>query len=98
MSIDPKFETIKITQFLKQIFEQQQIDKVVLGLSGGLDSATSLFLLTQILPSKNIFVYHLYYYSPLTKIINKITKTADIPKRNITISTIKPMVDEFSRH
>ncbi|PIR58385.1 MAG: NAD(+) synthetase, partial [Parcubacteria group bacterium CG10_big_fil_rev_8_21_14_0_10_35_15] len=38
LSINPKIETEKIVNFLKKTFEEQKINKVVLGLSGGIDS------------------------------------------------------------
>src|SRR3990167_4540115 len=59
--IDPKIEKEKIINFLKKTFKEQKNDKVVLGLSGGIDSATVLYLLREVLPAKNIFAVQMDY-------------------------------------
>ncbi len=59
--INPKQEVEKIKNFLKKTFEEQKINRVVLGLSGGIDSTTVLYLLKETLPLKNIFAVQMDY-------------------------------------
>jgi NAD+ synthase len=62
LKINIELENKKIVQFIKNTFSKQKIGNAVIGLSGGIDSATSLTLLAQSLPIRNIFVYHLPYF------------------------------------
>ncbi|MDP3988491.1 MAG: NAD(+) synthase [Candidatus Levybacteria bacterium] len=91
MKIDPKLETEKITKFIRDTLEKTKIQKVVLGLSGGIDSATSLYLLKKSIPVENIIVSHLYYYKPL----NLELLTKDLPKKNVHNISIKKVVDDL---
>lgn len=88
--IDPESEQKRIVRFIKKTFEEQKIDKVVIGVSGGIDSATSLFLLKQVLPKEHIIAVHLPYFDNFSEEIEKIEQTVDITVQNIPI---KPIVD-----
>ena len=67
LTINSKKETAKIISFIKKTFRQQRIDKVVIGLSGGIDSALAFTLLTKALKSKQIIALYLPYSLPLFK-------------------------------
>lgn len=85
-SINPKQETEKIVNFLKKTFKEQKIDKVVLGLSGGIDSTVALYLLKKTLPLKNIYVVQMDYYL-------KQKVSLPIKNANLIFSPIKKIVD-----
>ena len=95
MEITPSAETGKITSFIKTVLEAQGFKKVVIGLSGGVDSATSFYLLKRTVPPQNIFVAHLYYFDSQIKEIEPILQDAKIPKENIYNISIAPMVSTF---
>jgi len=96
LKINAKQEVQRITSFLKQVFKKQNINKAVIGLSGGIDSTTSLLLLTQMLDAKNIFVYHMPYFSRSTKMIDEIVKTTNIPESNYYLIPIKKAFDKLN--
>lgn len=92
--INPKAEKQKIVSFLKKTFKEQKIDHAVIGLSGGIDSTTSFFLLKEVLPPKHIHVAHMYYFKPVFADIEKQVRLAGIPAENIHLLSIKKAVDE----
>ena len=93
MNIDPKREEQNIVSFLKKTFQEHGFEKAVIGVSGGIDSATSLFLLSQALPKKNIIPVHLYYFEPNSSEIEMLIKTAKIPLEDVQMISIKKAVD-----
>jgi len=60
-SINPKQETEKIVNFLKSVQKKTGINKVVIGLSGGIDSTTIHFLLKKAYKPENIIGVSLAY-------------------------------------
>lgn len=62
LQINPGSEEKRIVDFLQDVFEKQKITKAVIGVSGGIDSATSLTLLSKAIPKKNIVAIHLPYF------------------------------------
>lgn len=95
LSIDCEGEKKRIVDFLRKTFQEQRIENAILGLSGGIDSATSLYLLRQILKPENIFVAHFYYSKPISSLIKPILKESGIPEKNIQVISIKSCVDEI---
>lgn len=86
--IDPKRETRKITTFLKQKLQK----KAVIGLSGGIDSTTVLFLLLKAILPRNIIALHLPYFEKDEQVEQIVAKTT-LPKENFHIISIQEIVD-----
>ncbi|MCX8094953.1 MAG: NAD(+) synthase [Caldisericia bacterium] len=55
LNFDPKFEISRISNFINSFLNKLNKNKVVIGLSGGIDSAIVLKLLTLSIPKENIF-------------------------------------------
>ncbi len=71
--INPKTETEKIINFLKSIYRKTGIDKVVIGLSGGIDSTTVHYLLKKAYKPENIIGVSLPY-TFIKKIVDQFEK------------------------
>lgn len=56
LNFDPQFELTRIKNFINSFLKKYNKDKVILGLSGGIDSAIVLKILTLSLPKEKIFV------------------------------------------
>lgn len=95
--IDAEKETKGITDFMLKTFHEQGIKNAVIGISGGVDSATSFYLLRKVIEPENIYVAHLYYSEAITSLIEPILKDSGIPEKNIRILSIKSCVDEVVR-
>ena len=90
-----KEEIRRITLFLKETFAKQNIKNAVIGLSGGIDSAVSLALLSKALPLENIFVYHLPYFDKIDQDAEKLLEKINLPKSQFKMISIKTMVDNL---
>ncbi len=85
LSINPQKETKKIILFLEETFRKQEINKAVLGLSGGIDSTVCYYLLKKTLPEKNIIAVHLPYFNTSGML------------QNVTAIPIKTVVNEIQK-
>ncbi len=86
--IDPKLEKEKIINFLKKTLKEQKIDKIVLGLSGGIDSTAVFYILKEFLDAKNIYVVQMDY-NPRKKF------KIDLKEVNVVDVSIKKIVDQL---
>lgn len=91
-SIDPKQETEKITKFIREVLKGQGFEKVVIAISGGIDSTTSLYLLTKAIEPKNIIAVYLPYFNSSNDIEN-ILENSNISQENRITISIKNSVD-----
>lgn len=94
MRIDPKKEAERIVLFLKNTFTKQKIQNAVIGVSGGIDSATSLLLLKKAIPEKNIFPVYLPHFTQQITTKHFVQKTG-IPINNFYEMSIKDTVNAF---
>lgn len=92
MKLDLQKETKKISDFIKNVLKKTKKSKVVIGISGGIDSTTAFYLLKKAIPLENIIAVHLSYFEE-DKDLEIIFK--DFPKKNIYISNIKKTVDQI---
>ncbi|OGK35768.1 NAD(+) synthase [Candidatus Roizmanbacteria bacterium RIFCSPLOWO2_01_FULL_38_12] len=93
LKIEPAFEEKRITTFIEETLEKTGFHHVVLAVSGGVDSATSLNLLSKVLSTKNIYVVHLYYFDSSVELFKAAIAKIDIPQENILLSPITALVD-----
>lgn len=97
LSINPEIEAKRIVSFLKKVRTKTQVENVVIGMSGGIDSTTVFFLLREVYPKVNIYPAILNFYPKDNNPIKKIISEAGIPKTNILDISIKPMVSEIEK-
>lgn len=94
--INSEIETERIVQFIQETFEKTNKKKVVLGWSGGIDSTTTLYLLSKSIRPCNIFVYHLPYLKSYWEELSEVVNNLQIPKQNMRKINIKKSVDEIA--
>lgn len=63
LTINPKTEVAKITNFIRRVLKEQKHERVILAVSGGIDSTSCLYLLQKAIPTKNITALHLPYFA-----------------------------------
>jgi len=93
LQIDPEFEKKRITTFIAETLKKTGFHRVALAVSGGIDSATSLNLLSKTISPKNIFVTHLYYFDSSIKLFKTAIAGLGIPQKNILLSPITALID-----
>lgn len=92
MQINPQEEVNKIIAFLKLTFKEQNIEGAVIGVSGGIDSATSLALALRVLKPEQISAIHLPYFDEIDPDIIELEKKFGI---KVKIISIKKMADKI---
>lgn len=97
MNILPAFDSQKeeknITTFIQSIIQKTKINKFVIGISGGIDSAVSFILLSKVVPPEQIYAVHLYYQPKVLPLFREVTTTVSLPPENIIERSIKNEVD-----
>ncbi len=93
MEINTKKETKKIIRFIQSILKKQMFQNTIIGISGGIDSATSLHLLARAIPVKYIFAAHLYVTEDTIADAKLLCEKIKIPKENFYLISIKEQVE-----
>jgi NAD+ synthase len=82
---------------IKEYFRKSGFKKGIIGLSGGLDSAFSAFLVSKALGAKNLIIVRMPYFKITDKkdlkIVEKLARNLKIPKKNILTVPINKPVD-----
>lgn len=98
LSINPQKTVEDITSFIKQTVKKAGFSRVVIGLSGGIDSSVSLSLAVRALGISNIYI-GLFPYGDLDKEgmedAKLMIKKLNIPESNIYLIDIKEMADSI---
>ncbi len=94
LKINPEKEKNRIVDFLKDTFAKQGRTKAIIGLSGGIDSTLSFFLLKEFLPPEDIIIVHMYDIKPVFSEIEKVVEKYNVPKENIHLLSIKSVIEE----
>jgi len=95
--LNPQKETNRIVRFIRSTLKKQGFKKVVIAISGGVDSSTCLFLLTKAIKPQNITVLKLPYADQNMSLADMVIKAVDIPKSNVFEANIKLAVDTIIR-
>ena len=96
--LDCQKEIIAVTQWLKRTVHQQDFEKVVIALSGGVDSAVACSLAVKALGKEQVFVLLLPYgslHTQATEDALAVAKRLQIPEKNIRVRDITEGVDSF---
>ncbi|MBL7159728.1 NAD(+) synthase, partial [Candidatus Microgenomates bacterium] len=98
LEIDCQKTTTKLTEFIQSEVKKAGFKKVIIGLSGGIDSAVSLVLAVKALAKENVFVVILPYGKENKKDLEDallMIKHLKIPFQNLIQINIQSMVDSF---
>ncbi|MBP9690811.1 NAD(+) synthase [Candidatus Woesebacteria bacterium] len=91
--INPARELEKSIEFIRTLLKRTQHEKIIIAVSGGIDSATSLNLLFKSIDVSQILVAHFPYYETSEKMFYETIVPLAIPPENILLSPIKEAVD-----
>jgi NAD+ synthase len=83
----------RIVSFIQSTVKKSGLRNVILGVSGGIDSATSLYLLKESIPLSQIYVIHLPYFDGTVPFFNATIAPLNLPQDHILLSPINMMVD-----
>jgi len=89
LEFDLEKEKKKIVYFIKETLRKQKKEKVVIGVSGGVDSVTCLYLLKEAIGEKNIFILNMPYFSWQSEIIKELFLTNTLFKKQMSIVSIR---------
>ncbi len=91
--LEPKSEIALSKAFIQTILRDTSHENVIIGVSGGIDSATSLYLLDRAIPKEHIYAVHLYYFEETISGFRKTIDPLGLPQNNILLFSIEESVD-----
>lgn len=94
--IEPRKTSEEIIRFIRRIVKNTGFEKVIIGLSGGIDSSTVCALAVRAIGKNNIIGAMLPYSDWQSHSIKDVWELADslnLPRENIFKTDIKPLVD-----
>ncbi len=95
--INPKKEVRHIVSFLQNTFRSQHIRNAVIGVSGGIDSTVSLYLIARALGPGCIYPVHLPYFTTNTGEIRSLIGNLHIPLKNLQIMSVRKPVEQIGK-
>ena len=95
LNIDAKFVSEVLQRFLKEEVTKTGFEKVIFGLSGGVDSSVIAYLCSLTFPPKDITALIMPYRTSNPKNMEHAEQVAKNLNINYEICDISPMVDEF---
>lgn len=97
--IHPNKTTVQLVDFIQTIFHREKLNKALVAVSGGVDSATSFLLTVKALGANCVYPV-LLPYGALSRQASAdaqlLISTVSIPKQNILTINIQPAVDAVS--
>lgn len=100
-TINPKETSENLIQFIKDVCQQEKCHDVLIGVSGGIDSATSLTLAVNALGREHVYPV-LLPYGELSEQAEKdawlIIDSLKIPHEHVQVVDIKPFVDTLASY
>ncbi len=97
LQINPEEEKQKITNFISDTLRKANTQNVIVALSGGIDSATSLNVIKEVVPLRDIYVTHLYYFERSIASFKTTIHSIGLPEQNVLLYSIQDQVDAIAR-
>lgn len=100
-NINPKRTSEKLIAFIQGVARKEKCKDVLIGVSGGIDSATSLTLSVRALGKKHVFPVRLPYgklSTQSTKDAMIVINSLKIPLNQVTTVDIKPFTDSLIKY
>ena len=83
LKINPEKERGQIVSFIRKTLKKQGFSKLVLALSGGIDSSTSAFLSAKAIEPKNLYILLLPSKGQDMSLAKQVIKNLKIPQKNV---------------
>lgn len=92
---DAGLEKKHIITFIQEIVSKAKIPNVIIAVSGGIDSATSLNVICRSVGPEHVFAVHFPYFDNTNELFYKTVHSLDIPDNHILLHSIREIADSF---